>query len=60
LDWTHEREWRVPEHLDLRQFPGIYVLVWTPTEAKEILGIDSPLKNKIRGVLPMEHLTSFL
>lgn len=60
VDWTHEREWRVPGHLDLTQFPGLYVLVWTATEAKEIFEMDSPLKSKIRGVLPMEHLTSFL
>jgi hypothetical protein len=60
VDWTHEREWRVPEHLDLGQFPGIYLLVWTAVEAKEILEFDFPLKKKLRGVLPMEHLNRFL
>lgn len=60
VDWTHEREWRVLGDLDLGQFPGIYVLVWTATEARQILELDFALKKKIRGVLPMEHLTLFL
>jgi len=60
VDWTFEREWRVPEKLSLKDVPGIYVLVWGAAEAKEILTLDFPLKNKIRGVLPMEHLTTFL
>lgn len=60
VDWTFEREWRVPEKLSLTDLPGIYVLVWGATEAKEILNFDCPVKYKIRGVLPMEHLTTFL
>lgn len=60
VDWTFEREWRVPENLSLKDVPGIYVLVWGATEAKEIMTLDFPQKKKIRGVLPMEHLTMFL
>lgn len=60
IDWTHEREWRVVGDLDLSTFPGIYVLVWTASEAAEIQKMASPLKKKIRGVLAMEHLTQFL
>lgn len=60
VDWTFEREWRVPDRLLLKRVPGIYVLVWGASEAKEILSFDFPLKEKIRGVLPMEHLTKFL
>jgi hypothetical protein len=60
IDWTHEREWRVVGDLDLSKFPGVYVLVWSATEAKEIQKMESPIKSKIRGVLAMEHLTQFL
>ena len=60
VDFTHEREWRVPENLDLAVVPGIYVLVWSPTEAKEIYAMQSPVSKLIRGVLPMEHVTQML
>jgi hypothetical protein len=60
IDWTHEREWRLFGDLDLSKVPGIYVLVWTASEAAEILSLDMPIKKLIRGVLPMEHITMML
>jgi hypothetical protein len=60
IDWTHEREWRVPGDLDLSKLPGLYVLVWTAAEAAEILTVDAPIKKLIRGVLPMEHVAAML
>jgi hypothetical protein len=60
VDFTHEREWRVPGDLDLTKVPGLYVLVWNPSEAKEILKVATTLEGLIRGVLPMEHITTML
>lgn len=60
VDFTHEREWRVLGDLDLTKLPGLYVLVWTDAEAREISKMETPIQNLIRGILPMEHLTKFL
>jgi hypothetical protein len=63
VDWTHEREWRLPGDLDLRKLPGIYVLVETGPEAEEIVSLDPkkvPVRKLIRGVLPMMHLNQML
>ncbi|MDR6412762.1 UNVERIFIED_ORG: hypothetical protein ABIC62_006140 [Burkholderia sp. 1595] len=60
VDFTHEREWRVLGDLNLTKLPGLYVLVWSATEAREITSLDMPVKKLIRGILPMEHLTTFL
>ncbi|MCG7400383.1 hypothetical protein [Caballeronia zhejiangensis] len=60
VDLTHEREWRVLGDLNLNKLPGLYVLVWSAIEAREITSLDTPVKKLIRGVLPMEHLTMFL
>lgn len=60
VDFTHEREWRVLDDLLLSNVPGLYVLVWSATEAKEIYKLETPIQKLIRGVLPMEHLTQVL
>jgi hypothetical protein len=60
VDWTHEREWRMPGDLDLTQVPGFYVIVWGASEATEVGQMESPVKEKIRGILPMEHLNDML
>lgn len=60
IDWTHEREWRLPLDLKLNSVRGIYVLVSTATEAKEIHSLQWPYKEWLRGVLPMEQLNRFL
>lgn len=60
VDFTHEREWRVPGDLDLTKAPGLYILVWSPTEAKQLYEMQSPLQKLIRGVLPMEHINQML
>jgi hypothetical protein len=58
VDFTHEREWRVPGDLDLTKVPGLYVLVWSAAEAKELQNFTTPLD--IHGVLPMEHINMML
>jgi hypothetical protein len=60
VDFTHEREWRALGDLALSKAPGLYVLVWSATEAREILEGKCPVQKLIRGVLPMEHLTQVL
>jgi hypothetical protein len=59
VDFTHEREWRLPGDLDLASLPGIYILVRSTAEAGEIERLKAPLTN-IRGVLPMDHLNQML
>lgn len=60
VDFTHEREWRVLGDFNLTQVPGLYILVWSASEAREISTTETPIKHLIRGILPMEHLTKFL
>lgn len=60
VDFTHEREWRLLGDLDLTKLPGLYVLVWSAAEAREVYEMKSPIQKLIRGVLPMEHLTQML
>jgi hypothetical protein len=61
VDFTHEREWRVPGDLDLRKLPrGLYVIVWSASEAREITKFVTPLTPKILGILPMEHISGML
>lgn len=59
VDWTHEREWRCPNDIDLTQ-AGFYVLVWSAAEASEVGQLTHPVKNNVLGVLPMEHLSDML
>ena len=59
VDWTHEREWRCPGHVDLTQV-GFYVIVWSADEASEVAQLNIPLKSNIFGVLTMEHLNQML
>ena len=60
VDFTHEREWRVQDDLDLKTMFGLYVIVWSAAEAKELTELQTPLDDKIRGILPMEHITEML
>jgi hypothetical protein len=61
VDFTHEREWRVPDDLDLNRLSsGIYVIVWSASEAKELSRFSSPLNRKILSTVPMEHITGML
>jgi hypothetical protein len=60
VDFTHEREWRLPGDLDLAKVVGLYVLVWSYTEAKELAGMKTSIQQLIRGFLPMEHITTML
>jgi hypothetical protein len=61
VDFTHEREWRMPGDLDLRTVHrGLYVIVWSAAEARELEKFSAPWRDKIRGILPMEDLGFFL
>lgn len=60
VDWTHEREWRVPGDLVLNDVPGFYIIVWSPTEATALEKLKHPAKRKVRGILSTEHLQKFL
>jgi hypothetical protein len=60
VDFTHEREWRVQGDLDLKNVRGLYLIVWSATEAKELVKLVTPLDIKIRGILPMEHISEML
>jgi hypothetical protein len=60
VDFTHEREWRVPDELDLKKFAGLYVMVWSPGEAKKLARLETPLSDTILGVIPMGDLTKML
>ena len=60
VDHTHEREWRVPGDLDLTKMLGIYAIVWSANEAKEIMSLKSPVQDLLRGALPMQHLSLFI
>ena len=59
IDWTHEREWRCPNDVDLSKI-GFYVLVWSAGEAAEIMQLNGPVKDNILGILPMEHISDML
>ena len=58
IDFTHEREWRMLGDLDLRQVPGLFVMVWSAREAQEIAKLGTQVSDKIIAVLPMEHITT--
>jgi hypothetical protein len=58
VDFTHEREWRVPGDLDLRKL-SIYVIVWSTSEAKELATFRTPVK-WILSIVPMEHMIGML
>jgi hypothetical protein len=60
VDFTHEREWRVQGDLDLKTVRGLYVVVWSASEAKELAKLATALDSKIRGILLMEHITGML
>lgn len=60
VDWTHEREWRVPGDIDLRKVPGLFLLVWSEAESVELAKFSTPARSKIRGTLPMEQLIDML
>jgi hypothetical protein len=59
VDFTHEREWRVPGDLDLKG-AALYVIVWHASDAKELTNFASPLSKRILGIIPMEHITGML
>lgn len=60
VDYTHEREWRLPGDLDLTKMFGLFIVVWSAAEAKDLSKFSSSLEDKIRGILPMEHMIGML
>lgn len=60
IDWTNEREWRVPVNINLADTPGFYVLVWTNAEATELRSFEFEQMGKLRGIIPMHDLSTFL
>lgn len=60
VDFTHEREWRAPGDLNLCALNGFYVLVWSASEAEDVLNLKCPVRKLIRGVLPMQDLIMVL
>jgi hypothetical protein len=58
VDFTHEREWRVPGDLNLVN-ATLYVIVWHASEAKELMSF-APRVKQILGIIPMEHITGML
>lgn len=60
VNWTHEREWRVPGQLDLGNVPELHVLVWSTAEAEEIRALDGPVSGRIASILPMQKLIQML
>jgi hypothetical protein len=60
VDFTHEREWRVPGDLDLEKFGRFYVIVWSPKEARELMKLATPLGERIQSILPMHDIGMML
>lgn len=57
VDWTFEREWRAKGDFDLKAAPGLYVIHWCPSEQSALQkSLNTNIKGKIRGYLPMKHL----
>jgi hypothetical protein len=59
VDFTHEREWRVPGDLDLTKL-GVYVIVWSTSEEKALAKFPTPLAKNIHSIIPMEHIVGML
>jgi hypothetical protein len=59
VDFTHEREWRLPGDLNLRKLPGFYILIWNPSEVRQLKNIWEKYRN-FRGFFPMEHMLEIL
>ncbi len=61
VDFTFEREWRLRGDLDIRNLPGFYIMCWNPKEVGELENIvNDEIKDKVRGFLPMEHVSQML
>lgn len=57
IDHTEEREWRAPSSINLTRIDGgIYVLVRTASEVRQVFQTPSPLWGKISGVLAMDDI----
>jgi len=56
IDYTFEREWRVPSKVELTSFGGFYALVRTRSEAKEIEEIAKANKLELVDAFIYNHL----
>jgi hypothetical protein len=59
VDFTHEREWRVPGDLDLTKL-GMYVIVWSTSEEKDLAKFSTPLAKNVLSIIPMENIVGML
>ncbi len=60
VDFTHEREWRAPNDIDMKNF-GVYVIVPNRDHENKIKKIVSDfIKNNIIGYLHMEYINDIL
>jgi len=52
VDFTREREWRVPGDLDLTKLNGgIYVIVWSTFEEKDLATFPTPMRQKVLSII---------
>jgi hypothetical protein len=56
IDHTEEREWRVPDQLDLRTVGTIYLVTSTTQEVNALWKHPSPLMEQVGGIFPFQHL----
>jgi len=59
VDFTHEREWRLKDDLNLSEF-GFYVIVPDREHEKKVLAIKSKIAPNILGFLHMKYLNDLL
>lgn len=51
MDWTHEREWRVPGNVEFNNYSGIHIILYNPECFKHFLNSCPPdILKKISGV----------
>lgn len=56
IDHTQEREWRIPDGLDLYAAGTIYLVVSTTRDAAQVGSLRLPINKQIGGIYPLEHL----
>jgi hypothetical protein len=56
IDHTEEREWRVPDQLDLQAVGTMYLVTSTTQEVNALWNHWSPLMEQVGGIFPFQHL----
>ncbi len=61
VDWTHEREWRMPGDLELEELNGFYIIHWCHTEREQIKeSLHKSIENHVIGYFAMKDLNRML